>query len=93
MPNHPRSTFFDYAALSQQADWIFVMAWGIHWRTSAPGAQDDIGWLRQVVSYVATMPQRGRFVLGMQLYGMDWPNGGGAANPSTRLRVRRHRRA
>jgi spore germination protein YaaH len=83
VPNHPRSTFFDYAALSQQADWIFVMGWGVHWMTSAPGSQDDIAWLRGVVGYVATMPQRGRFVLGTQLYGMDWPNGGGTANPAT----------
>jgi spore germination protein YaaH len=72
VPRHPRSTFFDYAGLSQNADTVFVMAWGIHWATSAPGAQDDLGWVRNVVSYIDTMPNRSKFVLGMQLYAMDW---------------------
>jgi spore germination protein YaaH len=82
VPNHPRSTFFDYAALGRSADWVFVMAWGIHWQTSAPGALDDIRWLRNVVSYIASVPNSGRFVLGTALYGMDWANGGGASNPA-----------
>jgi spore germination protein YaaH len=48
------------------------MAWGIHWATSAPGAQDDMSWVQKVVDYVATIPNHERFVLGMQLYAMDW---------------------
>ena len=81
--NHPRSTFFDYLALSAHADHLVVMAWGIHWATSAPGAQDELGWWTQVADYVATMPRRERFVMGLQLYGMDWASGGGAAHPAT----------
>jgi spore germination protein YaaH len=83
VPNHPRSTFFDYPALVQHADTIFVMAWGIHWARSAPGPQDDLPWLERVVSYIDTVGNPGRFVLGMQLYGMDWPAGGGASHPAT----------
>jgi len=56
------------------------MAWGIHWTTSTPGAQDSLSWLSAVVAYVGTMPLKQKFVLGMQLYGMDWPNGGGPQN-------------
>jgi spore germination protein YaaH len=82
VPNHPRSTFFDYAALGQQADWVFVMAWGIHWQTSAPGALDDIRWLRSVASYIDSVPNHDRFVLGTALYGLDWANGGGTSNPA-----------
>jgi spore germination protein len=82
VPNHPRSTAFDYAALSQQLDWVFVMAWGIHYATSAPGAQDDIRWVTQVADYVATMPLKQKFVMGTMLYAMDWPAGGGAAHPA-----------
>jgi spore germination protein YaaH len=80
--NHPRSTFFDYPALSEHVDTVFVMAWGIHWTTSSPGALDDMAWLRGVVSYVKTMPNRHRFVLGSPLYGMDWPGDGGADEPA-----------
>jgi spore germination protein YaaH len=83
VPNHPRSTFFDYPALAQQADTIFVMAWGIHWARSGPGPQDDLPWLERVASYIASVGSPGRFVLGMQLYGMDWPAGGGTAHPAT----------
>jgi spore germination protein YaaH len=81
--NHPRSTFFDYNALSAQADNLFVMCWGIHWATSTPGAQDDMNWVRQVVSYISTLPRVGKYILGMQLYAMDWPAGGGSAHPAT----------
>jgi spore germination protein YaaH len=82
VPNHPRSTFFDYNALSAQADYLFVMCWGIHWATSQPGAQDDFGWVHQVVSYISTLPRVNKYVLGMQLYAMDWPSGGGSAHPA-----------
>jgi spore germination protein YaaH len=78
--NHPRSTAFDYVELSKHVDYVFVMAWGIHWATSAPGAQDDYVWVRQVADYVASLPRKEKFVMGTMLYGMDWPNGGGPAN-------------
>ena len=85
VPNHPRSTFFDYNGLSAQADAVIVMCWGVHWTTSAPGAQDDMTWVRQVVAYVTTLPRLNKYILGMQLYAMDWPNGGGSANPATAM--------
>jgi spore germination protein YaaH len=81
VPNHPRSTAFDYVSLAQHDDYIFVMTWGLHWSTSAPGAQDDIAWVRAVAAYAATMPNHERFVLGTMLYGMDWAGSGGTANP------------
>jgi spore germination protein YaaH len=74
---HPRSTAFDYAELAKFDDWVFVMAWGLHWSTSAPGPQDDVGWVRQVADYVTTMPNKEKFVMGTMLYGLDWPAGGG----------------
>jgi spore germination protein YaaH len=77
IPDHPRSGVFDYPALAQYDDYIFVMAWGVHWATSAPGAQDDLTWVRQIRDYVATMPQKQKFIMGTMLYGMDWPAGGG----------------
>jgi spore germination protein YaaH len=82
VPNHPRSTFFDYVQLQQYADNLFVMAWGIHWATSSPGAQDDMGWERLVLAYVSTMAHPEKFSLGLQLYTMDWAAGGGGAHPA-----------
>jgi len=80
---HPRSGIFDYPRLAQAADWIFVMAWGLHWSTSAPGPQDDVTWATGIADYVASLPQPHRYVYGTNLYAMDWPNGGGPANEAT----------
>lgn len=81
--NHPRSTFFDYNGLSPVVDHMFVMAWGHHWATSGPGAQDDIAWVKQVEDYIGTLPNIGRYVMGTHLYAMDWPSGGGIAHKAT----------
>jgi spore germination protein YaaH len=80
-----RSGFYDYEALGQVADRVFVMNWGWHWTTSAPGAPDDMELCRKVADYVASMPNRTRYVLGTQMYGMDWPNGGGPSHRATAL--------
>ena len=80
-----RSGLYDYAALGRVADHVFVMNWGWHWATSEPGAPDDLELTRKVADYVATMPNRSRFVLGTHLYGMDWPNGGGPQHEAAAL--------
>jgi spore germination protein YaaH len=67
------------------ADRVFVMNWGWHWETSDPGAPDDMEMCRQVADYVASMPNKSRFVLGTQLYGLDWANGGGPQNRAAAL--------
>ncbi len=80
---HSRSGIFDVPRLEQAADWLFVMAWGLHWSTSAPGAQDDATWVTQVASYFASTPLKQKVVYGTNLYAMDWPNGGGPSNKAT----------
>ncbi|MGZ4431467.1 MAG: glycosyl hydrolase family 18 protein, partial [Gaiellales bacterium] len=80
-----RAGFYDYRALSQYADYVFVMAWGYHWSTSAPGSLDDIRWETTVANYVASMPLASKFILGQGMYGMDWPSGGGPSHPATAL--------
>jgi spore germination protein YaaH len=80
-----RSGLYDYEALGAAADRVFVMNWGWHWLTSEPGAPDDLELCRKVADYVASMPNRGRFVLGTNMYGTDWPNGGGPSNKATPL--------
>ena len=84
-PTHPRSGIFDYPALVAQVDWIFVMNWGIHWATSAPGPIADITWAGRNADYVASMPQKQKWILGAPMYGFDWVGAGGAANEGTPL--------
>jgi chitodextrinase len=80
-----RSGFYDYRALGASADTVFVMNWGLHWSTSPPGATDELSWARQVADYTATMPNKSRYVLGTNMYGIDWESGGGTAHPGTPL--------
>jgi spore germination protein YaaH len=80
-----RAAFYDYGALGAVADTVFVMGWGKHWSTSVPGALADLPWATAVADFVATMPNRGRYVLGAGLYGMDWAAGGGPSHPATAL--------
>jgi spore germination protein YaaH len=80
-----RAAMYDDAALSGPSDYVFVLDWGLHWLTSTPGSIDEMPWFKRVAEYTATMPNRGKFVLGMPLYGIDWPNGGGSHNPGTAL--------
>jgi spore germination protein YaaH len=80
-----RAAMYDDAALSGPSDYIFVLDWGLHWTTSGPGGMDELPWFKKVAEYTATLPNREKFVLGMPMYGIDWPNGGGSSNPGTPL--------
>ncbi len=80
-----RAALYDDAALSVPSDYLFVLDWGLHWTTSAPGGMDELPWFTKVAEYTATLPNRSKFVLGMPMYGIDWPNGGGSSNPGTPL--------
>jgi spore germination protein YaaH/chitodextrinase len=70
-----RNGYFDYPALAQAADHLFVMAWDLHWSTSPAGPISDVTWVSKVVSYILTVPNPGHFIIGTQLYGFDWPTG------------------
>jgi spore germination protein YaaH len=84
-PTHPRSGLYDYPALARVADVVFVMAWGIHWSTSAPGPIADMPWLQAIVRYVNTLPNRSTYVMGSPMYGMDWPRTSGTGTPANAL--------
>jgi spore germination protein YaaH len=80
-----RAAMYDDAALSGPSDYIFVLDWGLHWATSTPGAMDELPWFKRIAEYTATLPNKSKFVLGMPMYGIDWPNGGGPSNRGTPL--------
>ncbi len=80
-----RAAMYDDAALSVPSDYLFVLDWGLHWATSGPGGLDELPWFKRVAEYTATMPNRSKFILGMPMYGIDWPGAGGAGNPGTPL--------
>jgi spore germination protein YaaH len=80
-----RNRFYDYRALGEAADYVFVMNWGYHYSASGPGSPDPLPEVKRAADYTATMPNRHRFVLGSPLYGMDWAAGGGPSNRGVAL--------
>ena len=80
-----RAAMYDDAALSVPSDYLFVLDWGLHWTTSGPGGMDELPWFKRVAEYTATLPNKSKFVLGMPMYGIDWPGAGGSSNPGTPL--------
>jgi spore germination protein YaaH len=83
-PNHPRGNTFDYAALTQYADEVFLMMWGVHWTSSWPGPLADYAFTKQTMDYAdATVADRSKWVLGAPMYGLDWPAGGGIDHKAT----------
>jgi len=65
--------FYDDRALVAAADYVFVMAWGTHWEGSGPGPIAPIPYVAAVAKRLASLPDAGRFVLGVPMYGLDWP--------------------
>ena len=82
-----RAAMYDDAALSEVADYVFVLDWGLHWTTSKPGGIDELPWFKKVAEYAANVSpaNRSKFVLGMPMYGIDWANEGGPSNPGATL--------
>jgi spore germination protein YaaH len=75
--------FYDDRALAAVADTVFVLAWGAHWEGSAPGPIAPLVAASATASYLASLPNSSRFVLGAPMYGLDWADGGGPAHPAT----------
>jgi spore germination protein len=71
--------FYDDRALAAAADYVFVIAWGTHWEGSAPGPIAPLSYVSAVARYVASLPHANRFVLGVPMYGLDWPVAGGSS--------------
>jgi spore germination protein len=72
----PAAGFYNDRALSANADTVFVMAWGAHWEGSGPGPIAPLHYVQGVARFAASLPYARRFVLGVPLYGLDWPIAG-----------------
>lgn len=66
---------YDYAALGKWADKMIIMAYDQHYSGSAPGPVAGLPWVESVVKYAASQVESSKIVLGIGLYGYDWPSG------------------
>jgi spore germination protein YaaH len=83
-PRHA-TYLYDDRALAAAADTVFVMAWGTHWEGSAPGPTAPLAFVRGVARRLAALPHAHRYVLGVPMYGLDWPLGRGSRPGATAL--------
>ncbi|OGV96621.1 hypothetical protein A2W24_01515 [Microgenomates group bacterium RBG_16_45_19] len=63
----------DYATLGQIADQIRIMAYDFHYAGSSPGPVTPTDQLDRVITYALTQIPKHKLVLGLPLYGYDWP--------------------
>jgi spore germination protein YaaH len=82
---HRATYFYDDRALAAAADTVFVIAWGVHWERSAPGPIAPLPYVEAVARRLSTLPHPRRFVLGVPMYGLDWPARGGPRDPASAL--------
>lgn len=69
---------YDYAGLGQAADYLVIMAYDEHHAAGDPGPVASLPWVEQVVQYAVSQVPRAKILLGIGVYGYDWPAGGAA---------------
>jgi hypothetical protein len=78
------SQAYDYPALAAASDGLFIMGYGYHWTGGDPGPNDPlaassrwgtyaIDWT--VADYLSTGAPADKIILGLPLYGQEWPAG------------------
>ncbi len=69
----PSRGAFDYRALGWLSDLIVVMAYDQHYSSSRPGPVASLPWVQEVVRFTLSQVPPSRVVLGVPLYGYEWP--------------------
>jgi spore germination protein YaaH len=68
----------DWLELVKYADTLKVMVYDYHWASFHAGPICPVDWLRDVLAYARRVPGiAGKMVIGLPLYGIDWPTGSG----------------
>jgi spore germination protein YaaH len=70
---------YDYAALSQVADRVQIMAYDQHAPSTPAGPIAAYPWVEQVVAYARSVMPLAKVDLGLPAYGYDWSGGEGAS--------------
>lgn len=73
---------FDYKRLGELADYVMIMAYDEHYKSSMPGPIASINWVRDILDYAQKQIPTQKIILGLALYGYDWQNSTGQAVPA-----------
>ncbi len=83
---------WDYAALADASDGLFIMGYGYHWTGGDPGPNAPLEagdlWSRwtlawSVADYLSAGADPAKIIVGLPTYGQEWPVSDGAAVPAT----------
>lgn len=66
----------DWRKLAPHVNTLKIMVYDYHWLNYHPGPIAPIDWLRDVLSYAATIKEvHNKIIVGLPLYGLDWGGG------------------
>ncbi|MEN6461857.1 MAG: glycosyl hydrolase family 18 protein [Syntrophomonas sp.] len=69
------ATGYDYQQIGEISDFVVVMAYDYHYKTSAPGPVAPLWWVKNVVAYMTDIMPPNKILLGVPTYGYDWASG------------------
>lgn len=72
----PFNPDYNLRELSQNNDFLFIMAYDQHYESSTPGPIAEHKWVESAIEYVASQVPSEKLVLCLAAYGYDWFNGG-----------------
>lgn len=77
--DHPLLTWnyaYDYKAVAKYVDYLLIMTYDEHYKSSLPGSVASIGWVKKVIAYTKTVVPADKILLGIGSYGYDWSTKG-----------------
>jgi spore germination protein len=67
---------YNYKNLATVADKLIIMAYDEHYPGSKPGPVASLGWVENVVNYAVNQVEKDKLILGIGIYGYEWPQEG-----------------
>lgn len=74
---------YDYETLGKYADRILIMSYDQHWPGGASGPVASAEWVERVAKYSSSAIPPSKLLLGIPMYGYDWPVNGGKGKSVT----------
>jgi spore germination protein len=63
---------YNYPAIADAVDKVFIMAYDQHWETSQAGPISSLAWCDTAAGYATSFIPREKLVMGIPLYGRAW---------------------